>query len=93
MTEAQKKFIALEKRKEEVKKYFEELEEATKAVAKEIGIDGMFQDGEGTVYKIVVPEGRFVKFDQIGYERTRRQGEKKGSLSLTDARERGFVVE
>ena len=93
MTEAQKKFIALEKRKEEVKKYFEELEEATKAVAKEIGIDGMFQDGEGTVYKIVVPEGRFVKFDQIGYERTRRLGEKKGSLSLTDARERGFVVE
>lgn len=93
MTEAQAKFIALEKRKEEVKRYFDELAEATQAVAKEIGIGGMFQDNEGTVYHIVIPEGRYVNFDKIGYERTRRAGEKQGSLSLTKARERGFVVE
>jgi len=93
VTEAQSKFIALEKKKEEVKKYFEQLAEATQAVATEVGIGGMFQDAEGTVYHIVIPEGRFVAFDKIGYERTRRAGEKQGSLSLTKARERGFVVE
>jgi hypothetical protein len=93
MTEAQQKFVALEKRKEEVKKFFEELAAATEAVAKEIGVNGYFQDQEGTVYKIVIPEGRFVAFDKIGYERTRRQGERQGSLSLKEAKEQGFVVE
>lgn len=93
MTEAQVKFIALEKKKEEIKKYFDELTAATEAVAKEIGIGGMFQDAEGTVYHIVIPDGRFVHFDKIGYERTRRAGEKQGSLALKTARERGFVVE
>ncbi len=93
MTEAQKKFVALEKRKEEVKKYFDELAAATEAVSKEIGINGYFQDTEGTVYKIVIPEGRFVAFDKLGYERTRRAGERQGSLSLKEAKEQGFVVE
>ena len=93
MTEAQARFVILEKKKEEVKKYFEQLEAATKEVAKEIGVNSYFQDGEGTVYKVVIPEGRFVKFDQIGYQRTRRQGEKRGDLSLTEARTVGFQVE
>jgi hypothetical protein len=93
MTDVQKKFVELEKRKAEVKKYFEELEQATLELAKEIGVGGMFQDPEGTVYKVVIPEGTFVKFAKIGYQRTRRPGEVKGDLSLTEARERGFVVE
>lgn len=93
MTDAQRKFIELEKRKTEVKKYFEELEKATLDLAAEIGINGMFQDTEGTVYKVVIPEGTFVKFSKIGYQRTRRPGETKGDLSMTEARERGFVVE
>ena len=93
MTDAQKKFVELEKRKAEVKKYFEELEQATLEISKEIGINGMFQDAEGTVYKIVEPEGTFVRFQKIGYQRTRRTGEARGDLSMTEARERGFVVE
>lgn len=93
MTDAQMKFVSLEKRKEEVKRFFEELKLATEAVSKEIGIGGYFQDKEGTVYKIVVPEGRFVAFDRIGYQRTRRSNEKRGDLSLTEAREAGFSVE
>lgn len=93
MTDAQVRFVQLEKKKEEIKKYFEQLEQATQDVAKEIGVGGLFQDVEGTVYKIVIPEGRFVHFDKIGYQRTRRSGEKKGDLSLTAAREAGFVVE
>ena len=93
MTEAQARFIELEKKKNEVKKYFEELQEATLALAEEVGVGGHFQDEEGTVYQIVVPEGRFVKFDKIGYQRTRRTDEKKGDLSLSKARELGYVVE
>jgi hypothetical protein len=93
MTEVQKAFVALEKKKEEVKKYFEDLQKALEAVKLEIGIDGMFQDEQGTVYKVVIPEGRFVAFDKIGYERTRRQGERAGSLSLKEAQSRGFMVE
>lgn len=96
LTEAQQKFIELEKKKAEVKKFFDELKEATEAVAKEVGVNGYFQDpSDGTVFKIVVPEGRFVAFDRIGYNRTRRAylGEKKGDLSLTEAKEAGFTVE
>jgi len=93
MTDAQKRFIELEKKKTEIKKYFEDLAEATQAVADEVGVDGHFQDAEGTVYQIVIPAGKFVTFDKISYQRTRREGEKKGDLSMTKARELGYVVE
>lgn len=95
LTEAQESFITLEKKKVEIKKYFDELKVATEAVEKEIGVDGHFQDAEGTVYKIVIPNGRFVQFDHIGYQRTRRLhlDEKKGDLSLSGARELGYIVE
>ena len=95
LTDVQKRFVELEKKKAEVKKYFEELDTATKDLAAEIGVNGFFQDNEGTVYKVVVPEGTFVKYNKIGYERTRRLAlnETKGDLSLKQAREAGFVVE
>ena len=93
MTEAQQKFVELEKKKEAVKKFFDELQEATKAVIDEVGIDGYFQDHEKTVYKMIVPEGRFVYFDRYGYKRTRRKDEKRGDLSLKEAKEAGFTVE
>ena len=92
LSENQKRFIELEKKKKEYKEFFEELSNSIQSVADEIGIGGMFQDDEGTVYQIVEPEGRFVKFDKIGYVRTRREGEKRGDLSLTKARENGFEV-
>jgi hypothetical protein len=93
MTEAQQKFVALEKQKEQVKKYFEQLKESTESVAKEVGINGYFQDEEGTVYKIVEPEGKFVTFEKISYVRTRRMDEKRGDLSLKEAEEAGFTVQ
>lgn len=92
MTEAQAKFVALEKRKEEVKKFFEELAIATEAVSKEIGINGMFQDNEGTVYKVVIPDGKFVTFDKLSYVRTRRAHEKRGDLSMKEAEAAGFTL-
>lgn len=92
MTEAQVKFVALEKRKEEVKKFFEDLALATEAVSKEIGVNGLFQDNEGTVYKVVVPEGKFVHFEKLSYVRTRRSHEKRGDLSMKEAESAGFAL-
>ena len=92
MTEAQKMFVTLEKRKEEVKKYFDELNQAVEAVSKEVGLNGYFQDEEGTVYKIVIPDGKFVHFEHISYVRTRRLHEKRGDLTLKEAEEAGFNV-
>jgi hypothetical protein len=93
LSEAQEAFIKLEKQKQDYRQYFEDLQVAVKAVADEVGIGGMFQDEEGTVYEVVIPEGKFVHFDKIGYNRTRRGEEKRGDLSLKKAREAGFEVE
>ena len=92
MTPTQMKFVALEKRKEEVKKYFDELKSAISEVASEVGVGGFFQDSEGTVYRIVEPEGKFVTFEKISYVRTRRLDEKRGDLSIKDAEAAGFNV-
>lgn len=92
MTEAQQRFVALEKRKEEIKKFFDELNQAVEEVAKEVGVNGFFQDNEGTVYKVVVPDGKFVHFEHLSYVRTRRLHEKRGDLSLKEAEEHGFLV-
>lgn len=87
------RFIELERKKEEVKKYFEELSAATEAVVQEIGVDTFFQDPtDGTVYQMVVPEGRFVAFDKYSYIRTKREGETRGSLSVKKAEEAGFDI-
>jgi hypothetical protein len=92
LTPAQQKFIELERKKTEVKKYFEELRLATEAVAAEIGLDCAFQDDEGVVYQIVEPTGTFVTFEKISYIRTRRPEETKGTLSMKKAEELGFKV-
>jgi hypothetical protein len=92
MTPAQKRFVDLEKKKDEVKKFYDELKSATEDLAKEIGVGGLFQDHEGTVYKVIIPDGKFVTFDKIGYKRTRRIHEKSGDLSIKEATAAGFLV-
>lgn len=92
MTEAQQRFVALERKKEEIKKFYEELKVATEEVLKEVGLNGYFQDEEGIVYKIIEPEGKFVLFDRLSYIRTRRQHEKRGELSMKEAEGAGFSL-
>lgn len=92
MTEAQRKFVELERKKEEVKKYFDELNGAVEVLAKEIGVGGLFQDDQGVVYKVVVPDGKFVHFEKISYVRTRRAHEKRGDLSMKEAEAAGFAL-
>lgn len=93
LTETHKKFIELDKKKEEIKKYYDEVKTVTEKLIAENGVDHYFQDKDGTVYKTIVPDGTFVTFKKYDVKRTRRGEEKKGELSLTEAREAGFEVE
>ena len=93
LSPAIQKFIELEKRKDEIKKYFEELQASIEEVVKEVGVGGAFQDPtDNVVFKMTVPEGKFVKFDKYGYDRTKREGERAGTLSVKAAEELGFKV-
>jgi hypothetical protein len=92
MTPSQARLVELDKRKDEYKKFIEDLQAVTAQVAAEIGVNGYFQDPEGTVYKVVEPDGKFVYFEKLSYNRTRRQGEKQGSLSMKEAKEAGFTL-
>lgn len=93
LTPAIQRFIELERKKTDVKKYFDELKTALEAVVAEVGVDTFFQDPtDGCVYQIVEPAGRFVAYERYGYVRTRRENEKRGDLSLKDAEAAGFVV-
>lgn len=90
LTKAQKKFIELEKKKEEYKAFTLELQDTLSTVLGEIGMNGHFQDEDGIVYQVVEPDGRFVYFDKLGYVRTKRPDEKRGSLSVKAAKEFGY---
>lgn len=92
MTPKQQRFVELERRKDEIKKYYEDLEAATTELIQEQGINSYFQDEQGTVYKLVECDGRFVKFDKYGYVRTKRPHEERGSLSVKEAKEHGFDI-
>lgn len=93
LTPAIQRFIELERKKSEYKKFYEELSKATEDLVKEIGVNSYFQDpSDGTVFKLVIPEGRFVYYEKFSYVRTRRADEKRGDLSLKEAQEAGFEV-
>ena len=93
MTETQKLFVELERKKEEIKKYFDELQSTLGNLVKEQGLDSYFMDDQGIVYKVEECTGRFVHFDKYGYSRTRRNGERAGTLSMKEAAEHGFKVD
>lgn len=92
MTEAQLKFIQLDKKKAEYKEFLKEYKEAKNAIISELGIGGHFQDVEGIVYQTAECDGKFVYFDKFDIERTKRAGERAGSLSVKKAQELGYKV-
>lgn len=93
MTEAQKKFILLDKKKVEYKEFMEQFKMAVNDLVDEMGVGGHFQDAEGTVYQTADCEGKFTYFDKFEVKRTRREGERAGSLSLKKAKDLGYGVE
>jgi hypothetical protein len=91
--EVQKKFIELSRKVEALKNELKEANSQIEGILVEIGVGSSFQDPtDGTVFEVVIPKGTFVSFKTIDYERTKREGETKGSLSLTRAKELGFKV-
>lgn len=93
LTDEQKKFIEISKKAESLKAELKELNAQMDELLSSIGVGKAFQDPEdSTVFEVVVPKGTFVNFKTIDYERTKRQGEARGNLSLTRAKELGFSV-
>lgn len=89
---ALERLIKAEKDKDIAKKIYEEYSAALEAVATTLGTNIAFQDADGTVYKLLVPQGRYVQFDRFATDRTRRVGEAKGSLSMEEAKRYGFTL-
>lgn len=92
MTEAQERLIALDLRKPEIEKYYEDLAQALKDLEFESGVDSYFQGPDGVVYKVVKPTGTFVAYKELGYHRTKRPDEDRGTLSVKEAQAAGFKV-
>ena len=93
LTDQQKQFIELTKQLEAIKEQRKEVGQKLEELASEIGVGSSFQDPEDkTVFEIVVPTGKYMYFDKIDYDRTRREGERSGSLSLKRAKELGFEL-
>jgi len=84
--------VELDKKKAEYKEFLKEYNEAIQDLKEEVGIGGHFQDIEGTVYQVHECEGKFISFDKLEVKRTRRDGERAGSLSLKKAEELGYSV-
>lgn len=87
LTVAQKKLIELDLKKPEIKAYYEELEKTLAEVAKEMPVNGYFKSDDGTVYKLVKPSGKYVSFSQYDFERTKREGETRGTLSIKESKD------
>ncbi len=92
LTDAQQRLVQLDLRKKEIDSFYEELEQALTDVVAEIGVGSYFQSGDGTVYKVVKPTGTFVSFRDLAYNRTKREGEDRGTLSVKEAQSAGFNV-
>jgi hypothetical protein len=88
-----KEFLTFSKRFEELKEELKKISPKLNEIMEELGIDEAFQDPEtGVVYKIERPKGTFVEYKQIGYVRTKKDSEKRGTLSKKEAEGMGFRV-
>ena len=92
LTKKQLKYIELEKKKQEYKEFLEEFKAVTEELSDEIGLGGHFQDAEGIVYQIFEGTGKFVHFDKYEVKRTKRNGERAGTLSVTKAKDLGYSI-
>jgi hypothetical protein len=93
LTDAQMQFIELSKRSESLKKELKEVSEKMEGLMLSMGAGTHFQDRDDrTVFEIVVPEGTFVSFKKIDYNRTKREGESRGSLAATRAKDLGYSL-
>lgn len=90
---AQDNFIVSDKRLTIAREIYAEHDLAVDNLNRLCGVGHHWQDAEGTVYVIEPQVWMKVKVKPVTVNRTRREGEKAGELSLTRAREFGYIVE
>lgn len=88
----QNSVVELSLQKEALKKQMEEVSAKLEESLSLLGIGHVFQAEDGTVFRVAKPTGTYISFKSIDYDRTRREGEKSGSMSLKDAQAAGFEV-
>jgi len=73
---------------EALKEQLKPLQKELDATIKDIPTNEMFQDPETKlVYRIVPQTGIYVEFKPLIYQRTRKEGEAKGTISQKEAEE------
>jgi hypothetical protein len=93
LTDQQQRIVELTKEREALKERLKESKEELNALLTEAGVGTHFQDpSDGTVFEVIVPTGTFISFDTIGYNRTKREGERAGTLSMKKAKELGYEI-
>lgn len=93
LTKEQASFLESAKALEAAKKTLEEASANVEADMLVLGFGTYVQDpDDGTVYKIVKPNGRFVHFKDIEYVRTAQEGERANTLSKKEAEGAGFIL-
>jgi hypothetical protein len=86
-----KQFLLLVKEAEERLKELKQARRKLDDCMRMMPLGFMFQDPEDkVVYQIIAPSGTFIEFKNIDYIRTRKEGEKAGTLSMKAAQEAGF---
>lgn len=86
-------FLDLAKQYESISESLSKVREQMQAVMMEIGVDKYHQDPTtGLVYKIVRPKGTFIEFRVIDYVRTKKENERQGTLSKSEAEKAGFKL-
>jgi hypothetical protein len=92
LTELHLKLIELDRKKAEVKKFYEEYKSAVEALVAAHGIGHHFIDDQQIVYQLAELDGKWVTFERYGIERTKRPTEDKGTLSVKKAKELGYDI-
>ena len=93
VTEIQQKAIGLINQIEILKEQLKPLQKELDETIAQIPVGEMFQD-ETTkiVYRIATQKGTYIEFKHLIYQRTRKEGESKGSISIKEAEEKGFTL-
>lgn len=93
MENMKNRFFELAERLEQIDEERLKISEELEVVMKNLGMESFHQDPQtGIVYQITKPLGRFVYYKEIDYIRTKKEGERSGSLSMKKAEEAGFTV-
>lgn len=87
-----KKFATLDIQRDLAKAIFEAYKEVVAEMHRRKGASFHWQDAEGTVHQLAVSDGRWVAFEPLVVNRTRRNGEAKGTLSEKAAKELGYDI-